>query len=460
MALFNLLNINGQSLNSFQKGIDLVNKNINNVNNKDYARERAVFTELSNYGVTLAEAHRIFDQRYFDRYIHENQNYNFHEEINSSLANIEQIFNDIQGAGFSQELDDYFSAINDIVAEPTNMAARESFINSAKVLVSKFTSSYRMLADEKQNMQIAMQKDIEQINNLTNSLTKINIALGESSSALIPSQEKRNTLLNQRDKIIKDLSQYIDIKVRYNSNGTADIFSAKGHALVVFDTSFNVSFSSTQTTLQNSLTLQKSVLSIDGVELTDEFKKGKLAAKLEVDKTLDKAIEKLNNFVISFAKENNAQHKAGKTLDGIDGSALFLPDNNTTINIANISFNEALQQKDIAASSDGSVSNNENMKSLYALQYKKITDLDNKTFHDYYKDIVSDIANKRNFHKYLAQDSKNMIDAIDKKIQDISGVNLDEELVNLTQLQRSYEAAARVLNVTDKLLDVLMDIVR
>ncbi len=475
MSLFSVLGINGQSLNSFQKGIDLVNKNINNVNNKNYSKERAIFHELSGYGVTMAEAHRVYDQRFFDRFIHENQNFHFHEEINSSLENVEQIFNDIQGAGFSQELDDYFSSINKIVAEPTNSAAREEFINSAKVLVAKFVSSYRMLSDEKQNLQISIQKDVEAVNNLTNSLTKINKALSAEPTTLVANQEKRNTLLNQRDKIIKDLSQYIDTKVRYNKNGTADIFSAKGHALVLFDKSYTLSFQTKQTTLDNDLDIQKGSLSIDGIDLSEDFGKGKLAGKMESDKAIDNAIVKLNKLVINFAKENNNQHRLGKFPDNAKerDKALFLSADygsidenssmegiNNAINLSNIRFNDHLQPKDIAASTSGDQSDNSNMKAMYALQHKKIGNLDNKSFHDYYIDIVGGISNKRNFHKYLAQDSKNMVDAIERKIQETSGVNLDEELVNLTQLQHSYEAAARVLNVTDKLLEVVMGIVR
>ena len=41
----------------------------------------------------------------------------------------------------------------------------------------------------------------------------------------------------------------------------------------------------------------------------------------------------------------------------------------------------------------------------------------------------------------------------------ISGVNLDEEAVKLMEYQASYEAASRVISVTNMLLGQLMDIV-
>ncbi len=461
MSLFSVLQVNGHTLNSFQKGIDLVNKNINNLNNRNYAKERAVFNELSGYGVTMAEAHRIYDQRYFDRFIHENQTYNFHEEYASSLESIEYVFNDLQGAGFSQELEDYFSAINDIVSEPDNLAARETFINNAKLLVSKFKESYKMLEDEKQNIQLAISNDVAKINDLTQSLTKINKAIAGEPTELIPNQEKRNTLLNERDKIIRELSSYIDVKVRYNQNGTADIFSAKGHALVLYDKSFTLSYTTATEDLGNGLTTYSGHLSIDGVDLTNEFAKGKLTAKLQTENFTKETIKKLNNFVINFAEKNNTIHNAGIDLNGASGQDLFVSnDTSSNINLNTIEFNNNIEARSIAAAKTDNNSDNTNVIDLYNLKNKTISTLDNKTFQDYYIGIVSNIANERNFHKYMAEDSKGMVDAIEKKLQEISGVNLDEELVNLTQLQRSYEAAARVLSVTDKLLEVVMGIVR
>jgi len=41
----------------------------------------------------------------------------------------------------------------------------------------------------------------------------------------------------------------------------------------------------------------------------------------------------------------------------------------------------------------------------------------------------------------------------------ISGVNLDEEAVKLMEYQASYEAASRVISVTNRLLAELMEVV-
>ncbi|MGZ4613814.1 MAG: flagellar basal body rod C-terminal domain-containing protein, partial [Kineosporiaceae bacterium] len=53
------------------------------------------------------------------------------------------------------------------------------------------------------------------------------------------------------------------------------------------------------------------------------------------------------------------------------------------------------------------------------------------------------------------QDS--VVAAADAAVQTDSGVNLDEEMTNLLQYQRSYQASARVVTTVDSILDTLIN---
>ena len=486
MALFDLLSVNAQSLTTFQKGIDLTNKNINNVYNKDYARERPIFEELPAYGVNLAEAHRVFDQRYFDRYLKENQTLAFHQDLESNLDGLEAIFNDINGTGFAKDINDYFSKINRLVSEPDNMAARQDFLVTARKLVARLKSSYDSIENEKTNLFIGMEKEAQEINRLTASLAKVNQAIKGQPANLTLEQEKKNTLLNERDKLLKELSNHIDMKVRYNKDGSADVFSAKGHALVLADRNFEVSLQEKQIDLGGGLQTTTRAILIDGVDLSSDFSKGSFGAKIEYQKRLEESMKRLNSFAISFASENNTIQVNGYDLIPDDTSTdpvtkhpsepLFaydgytLPSNYDPANVQN-DVNDKLNIKNLVvfiedpkkiatSSKDNVPSNNDNAKAFYSLKDKKIASLDNKTFYDYYIDLVGDVANAKDFHTKMATDSRMLVDAVESKLQEISGVNMDEELMNLMQLQHAYQAAAKVINVTDELLQTVMGLVR
>jgi flagellar hook-associated protein 1 len=49
---------------------------------------------------------------------------------------------------------------------------------------------------------------------------------------------------------------------------------------------------------------------------------------------------------------------------------------------------------------------------------------------------------------------------VDTERKAVSGVNIDEELVNLTVAQQAYAASARVITVIDEMLDTLINMAR
>lgn len=465
MGLFSLLSINAQSLSSFQKGINLVNKNINNVNNKNYTKELALFSQSSNYGVAMQEAHRMYEQRYFDRYIHENQHYHFYNEASSSLNSIETLFNDIQGSGLSETINSYFEAANEIISAPENIPARETFLEQSQLLITKFKNIYNSLENEKSNLHLAMTQEIDKLNNLSDTLALLNKRIASQPNQLSNEQEKLNDLLNERDKLIKKLSEHIDLKVRYNANNTVDVFSAKGHALVLFDRSFHFSLRQRSKDLGYGLQTTSSDIFIDNIKLTEEFHAGKLGAKIHIQNSLDTTIEKLNTLLHEFAIQNNTIHQNGIDLNGNNGEKLFIDatSNSSNINLKNVAINPNLKNnpKKIAAALDPNAlpSDNQNIKKLYNLKEQTFTNLDNKSFYNYYIDIVSNISNEKSHYSSFANDILQVRNSIDDKIEELSGVNMDEELVNLMQLQRSYQASARVIMVTDKLLESVMNMI-
>lgn len=65
--------------------------------------------------------------------------------------------------------------------------------------------------------------------------------------------------------------------------------------------------------------------------------------------------------------------------------------------------------------------------------------------------IGNESVTNENFHDM-------MLNQLEMMIQDKSGVNLDEEMVNLLRYQRAYQAAARIITTADEMLQTLMQI--
>jgi flagellar hook-associated protein 1 len=50
-----------------------------------------------------------------------------------------------------------------------------------------------------------------------------------------------------------------------------------------------------------------------------------------------------------------------------------------------------------------------------------------------------------------------LTDQVDGSVDQLAGVNLDEEMANMVAAQRAYEAASKVITVLDSVLDTLIN---
>ena len=100
----------------------------------------------------------------------------------------------------------------------------------------------------------------------------------------------------------------------------------------------------------------------------------------------------------------------------------------------------------------------EKAEKMYKLKDEKITiDGEDITIGNYYNNIVQKLGNET---KEVIRNEKNqskLLEEIDNLRLNVSGVSLDEEMVNLIQFQHSYNASAKVISTIDSLLDVVVN---
>lgn len=116
-------------------------------------------------------------------------------------------------------------------------------------------------------------------------------------------------------------------------------------------------------------------------------------------------------------------------------------------------------QKIAASSSDQTLpGDNTNALTIFQLSQSGISDLSGATFEGYYSGIVSSVGvNSKAAADSLTYDD-NLLFELQKKREELSGVSLDEEAANLIRYQRSFEAGARILKITDELMDMIIQL--
>jgi flagellar hook-associated protein 1 FlgK len=100
--------------------------------------------------------------------------------------------------------------------------------------------------------------------------------------------------------------------------------------------------------------------------------------------------------------------------------------------------------------------NNENALNLAGLQQGLVMESGIATLGDSLNATVSNIGNVANRLDLEAQTQDLFVREMDARRQQVSGVDLNEEAANLIRFQRGFEAAARLITVTDAMLEAVI----
>ncbi|MDK2744015.1 MAG: flagellar hook-associated protein FlgK [Nitrospira sp. BO4] len=132
------------------------------------------------------------------------------------------------------------------------------------------------------------------------------------------------------------------------------------------------------------------------------------------------------------------------------------------------SYNHAARDLTVALTNPSSVAasstrtgipgNNTNLLSLVALQQRRFASLDDGTLNDAYRTVAAELGVSAQTADRDLQAKEILKDQIETLRAQVSGVSLDEELVNLIKFQRGFEAASRLVRLTDEMFQTLLAI--
>jgi len=80
------------------------------------------------------------------------------------------------------------------------------------------------------------------------------------------------------------------------------------------------------------------------------------------------------------------------------------------------------------------------------------------TIYGFYRGMTSELANQTQIVSSKKESTQTLLTSISNEYYSLSGVNIDEELINLEKYQRGYQANAKVITTINQMLDALFSI--
>lgn len=457
MASFSSLNTALSAMRYQQVALDIASTNVANGGTDGYVRRRVVGETVGagpvpalwsrptevGAGVRASSVDRMVD-RYLDargRSEHAKQSYlDLQAE---ALARVETGLAEPGDNGVAGALAAFRSTLHDLVNAPGSDAARSQVLSSANTLADAIRLQSRNLADEAGDQRSRLLATVQEVNDTATQLAATNHSIAAASLAAGDTA----SLLDERDRLSMKLAELTGGTATIRSDGGMDV-DLNGVPLVTGSTARQLQLTAgvnDDGTADGSLTAYTVSDGGGPVPGTLGGEVGGISDLL--DHRLPDYLSGLNAVAKQLADDVNAQHQQGFDANGDPGAATFFdytdPDVAASLTVA------VIDPKKLAASAVAvpGVLDTGNADKL----------IDAIGVDDDYQRLVNGFGTIVASTKRLAANQQALTSQVDSSREQLAGVSLDEETVNMLSAQRAYEAAARVMTTVDSMLDTLIN---
>jgi flagellar hook-associated protein 1 FlgK len=336
--------------------------------------------------------------------------------------------------GVAAALSSYQAGWHDIANNPGDPAARAQLIARAETLRAAIAGQDRAVRSEWADQRSRLSAAAEEVNQVAAELAKVNDGLRSSYVA----ETDAGVLLDQRDLLTMRLAELTGSKITINPDTTVDVTVA-GQPLVTGNVATTVSATGAAELADAAGDPVQFLVGGTAVTLTA----GEVGGIQSVmSSELPGYLSKLDAFVGQLVADTNTQHSLGRDLDGDAGAAFFSGTTAATLAVA-ISDPRDLAAGDPAKGPlDGS-----NATALAGL------DMGGRS----YRELITTTGVLISSANRGAGNQSVLVSQVDASREALSGISIDEEMVNLLAAQRGYEGASRVLTTIDSVLDTLIN---
>ena len=434
-GLIGSLHSAGTGMSVSQASIQTTSHNINNMNTPGYSRQKVEQSAKSAYsnpgynsslgpgqlgtGVQATDIVRIRNTFYDFQYRNETHNYGQTSIKYQHYTNMEKIFNEPSDSAISSSMSEFFSSWQELSKSPNDEGAKDIVIQNAKYLANNISTVKSKLDQLSSQAEKKLNDDVSEINDMLNQIRDLN----KDIKLIQGSGKTPNDLMDKRDAVIDDLSYKL-----------------------------NLENSDVQKLINKKLE--------DGTPVTlDELKNikgvsGEIQGSLDMIDKISEYTDDLTNLAkgLSQAVNNILNGKDANNTDAIPSTNQVIFEFNADEDPI-IKANDKLldSPKDLFITADVA-------QKMYNLKDEKITiDGEDITIGNYYNNIIQKLGNESKEVIRAEKNQSKLIEEIDNLRLNVSGVSLDEEMVNLIQFQHSYNASAKVISTIDSLLDVVVN---
>ncbi|MGK5036556.1 flagellar hook-associated protein FlgK [Janthinobacterium sp. LB3P118] len=435
-----------------QAALNAASQNIANLQTVGYTRQGVLLSSLgatagvrsAGNGVEVSALLRFADAYKSQQMWRAASDQGSRSQTQPYLTQLERVMGD-DASSISNGIDGFFRALNAAAVDPTSTPLRQQIITSADAMAQRFNSISTVMGNQLLSLQQQRAAIVPQANTALANIAALNQRISTSTA----SGTNVSSLMDARDQLIDGLASQMGIDVLDQPDGSRNVALKSGQPLVLGSIAGTLSSSMTNTGDQTlSLDFAKSSYNLDLVAIGGQM--GGLGAFEK--NTLKPLQQSLQDMATELSNKVNAQLALGKTMAGTPGGPLLAYAN------GKLSITPGFNAKDLALSLTGVAGDSGNLQKLIDIKNQPITVswVGSVLMSDADTQLVGKLAIYSQQNQALLKTANTVrAQAIDDW-KSTSGVNKDEEAMNLVEFQNMYQANMKVISVANTLFDATL----
>jgi len=316
MSLFGDLYVGTSGLQSSQEALNVVAHNVTNTDTTGYVRQQVSYStreyntlsidatgvsrKQTGLGVFISEVRQVRDRFVDQSYREESGRKGFYDISYGTVEEIEAILGELDGATFSDSMNDFWTAIEELVKDPSSEVCQSMLVQYAQSFSEAAQNVYSDMSNYQDKLNLKVKNGVDQINSMAHQIYQLNNQIRSIEAGGV---ENANDLKDERNLLLDQLSTLG--KISYNEDFFGNILvKFEGHDLILGDRVNEMAYQATedegfyQVYWPDSA---KSFIDADGEQIYDASTAPVFDLSVEISSAIDTDIGSLKAMLLARA---------------------------------------------------------------------------------------------------------------------------------------------------------------
>jgi flagellar hook-associated protein 1 FlgK len=458
MSLFAILDLGRSGTQVSRSGVQTAGNNIANTTTEGFSRRDAAIVSREAYtqgGLVVGNGARVdaivrtANEVLSHRVRNASSQSSAAEARHDVLTRADALLGELGEATLATSLDGFLNSFDALSAMPHDDVTRAEVIEAASLFVADINAYGSEVARMRAEIDDAVRHRVDEVNGILADLEQLTktLVLGSADD------------LDRRDLLLGKLGEIVDVHVLIDEQNVPQVYLRhEGSSL------FNgvARPLSTSTAAGGEVRIEVSTAA-GKRDVTDLLAGGRLAGLVEArDRDLVPLANRLDQLAFDIAGTVNAIHAAGYGLDGVTGRNLFSIPGTAAGAAMTIAVDPSVAGNPaaVAAALNPALLPGDNTNALALAQVRNTVLSSGEVASDALAIALHDFGSRVHNAGRAVTATTQTHERLALLEEELRGVSIDEEMTKLMEYQRSYAAAAKVIQTADELFDVLLSLKR